>query len=48
MPDMDIVNYIRTARDLGVGDEEIRSTLSQAGWEERKVQKMFSLMDSDF
>ncbi|MBT4352511.1 hypothetical protein HOD20_08305 [archaeon] len=48
MPDMEIVNYIKSARELGVHDQEIITSLSQVGWEERKINRMFSLMDSDF
>jgi hypothetical protein len=48
MPDMELVDYIKSARELGVNDDEILQNLLQAGWDERKVTKLFDLMDSDF
>ena len=43
IPAQEITNYIKEARNSGLGDQEIRSNLLRTGWPEKEVDDAFGI-----
>ncbi len=47
-PSTELVNYVKSARESGISDDQIQNSLSSKGWETKHISNLFDKINKNF